>query len=69
MEFQSDYKEVVDLINKENEKESRIDIILKDIANMRCLFDKCAFSFGHRVGNKCAHMLAKLAVQPVRNVE
>ncbi|XP_027127808.1 uncharacterized protein [Coffea arabica] len=58
VEFQSDCKAVVDMINKENEQDTRVDTILEDIANMRCLFEKCTFSFVHRAGNSCAHSLA-----------
>ncbi|XP_027067716.1 uncharacterized protein [Coffea arabica] len=69
VEFQSDCKEVVDRINKENGQQSRVDVILEDIANMRCLFAKCTFSFVHRTGNCCAYSLAKFAVQLTKNVE
>ncbi|XP_071927124.1 uncharacterized protein [Coffea arabica] len=69
VEFQSDCKEVVDMINKEDEQQTRIAIILKDIANMRCLFEQCTFSFVHRSGNGCAHSLAKFAVKLAKNVE
>ena len=57
------------MINKENEQQTRVDIILEDIANMRCLFAKCTFSFVHRVGNSCAYSLAKFAVKLTKNVE
>ena len=57
------------MINKENRKEAGVDFILEDIANMKCLFDKCTFSFVHRAGNKCAHRLAKFVVKLTRNVE
>ncbi|XP_027165365.1 uncharacterized protein LOC113765398 [Coffea eugenioides] len=69
VEFQSDCKEVVDMINKEDKQQTRIAIILEDIANMRCLFEQCTFSFVHRTGNGCAHSLAKFAVKLTKNVE
>ncbi|XP_027158012.1 uncharacterized protein LOC113759629 [Coffea eugenioides] len=69
VEFQSDCKEVVDMINKETGQQSRVDIILEDIANMRYLFAKCTFSFVHRTGNCCACSLAKFVVKLTKNVE
>ncbi|XP_071924941.1 uncharacterized protein [Coffea arabica] len=69
VEFQSDCKEVVDMINKEDNQQTRIAIILEDIANMRCLFEQCTFSFVHRIGNGCAHSLAKFAVELTKKVE
>ncbi|XP_071914084.1 uncharacterized protein [Coffea arabica] len=69
VEFQSDCKEVVDMINKEKDHHTRIATVLEDIANMRCLFEQCTFSFVHRAGNSCAHSLAKFAVKLTKNVE
>ncbi|XP_027067691.1 uncharacterized protein [Coffea arabica] len=69
VDFQSDCKEVVDMINKEKDQHTRIATVLEDIANMRCLFEQCTFSFVHRAGNSCAHSLAKFAVKLTTNVE
>ena len=35
---------------------------------MKELFDQCTFSFVNKIGNSCAHNLAKFAVKLVRDV-
>ncbi|XP_071921741.1 uncharacterized protein [Coffea arabica] len=69
VEFQSDCKVVVEMIMKESIRDSRVAVILEDIQNMKSLFDKCTFSFVNRLGNGCAHNLAKFAVKLVRQVD
>ena len=56
------------MIKEDSNKKSRIAVILEDIEKMRSLFEKYTFCFVSRVGNKCTHKLAKVAVKPVRNV-
>ncbi|XP_027122315.1 uncharacterized protein [Coffea arabica] len=69
VELQSDCKDVVDMLNKKQKQQNNIVVVLEDIANMRCLFEQCTFSFVHRDGNRCAHSVAKFAVKLTTNVE
>ena len=63
-------KAIVDMIGEENVKESRVAISLEDIQKMKGLFDKCIYIFSiNRLGNNCAHNLAKFAVKLVRDVD
>lgn len=69
IEVQSDCKVVVDQILAGNGQEGILATILEDIDQLKNSFKLCKFSFVHRKGNQCNHLLARFAVKLVENVK
>lgn len=65
VEFQSDCKKVIDMINAKEKHEASVAVILEDILVLRDGFDHCTFSYASRLSNSVAHNLAKFAVNIV----
>lgn len=60
VEFQSDYKAIIDMIREGNVKESRVAVLLEDIQKMKDLFDQCTFSFVNKIGNSLCTQSSKV---------
>nr|XP_027109257.1 uncharacterized protein LOC113729129 [Coffea arabica] len=65
----SDYKSVVEQINRCSDYEYNIATILEDVQDLRTDFDRCSFVFISRATNEISHALAHFAVKLVHSIE
>ncbi|KAL3503851.1 hypothetical protein ACH5RR_033692 [Cinchona calisaya] len=68
IEVQSDYKSVVDHINRKNTNYAVIEYILKDSVDMQNGFINCKYLLIRRSGNSVGHKLAQFAINLSKEV-